>query len=203
MGSYWHCVRAGEHLSNKWTWNNDKIWDEQGFFGTEVFSTSRGVYVQFYYQNDVITDTRSVAGRAGIWLKPHSALIQWGKYPFKPNHNGVKCFSKLKNGAEWPCSTLEEEEKRQPFLAVILTSENGHCSISAKSSVCLCTWPSVKETACQGCCRHVGGCLHMWAVVLCVAPLTASLAGARWVSQAWNLWVWWCVLNSPWLIAVM
>ncbi len=84
MGSYWHCARTGEHLSNKWTWNNDKIWDEQGSFRTEVFSISRGVYVHFYYQNDVITGTRSVAGRAGICLKPHSALIQWGKYPFKP-----------------------------------------------------------------------------------------------------------------------
>lgn len=80
----------------------------------------------------------------------------------------MKCFSKLKNGAEWPCSTLEEGEKRQHSLLWFWHQKTfSHCSLSATASVCLCTWSSVKETACQGCCRHVGGCFHMWAVVLC------------------------------------
>jgi len=54
------------------------------FFGTEVFSISRGACVHFYYQNDVITDTCLVTGRAGMCLKKHSVLLQCEKYPFKP-----------------------------------------------------------------------------------------------------------------------
>jgi len=49
-----------------------------------VFSISRGACVHFYYQNDVITDTCLVAGRAGMRLKKHSVLLQCEKYPFKP-----------------------------------------------------------------------------------------------------------------------